>query len=188
MIPQRSPLVIGGYTVDVVSSESHEYGCEVSQFPVEKGADISDNIRPLPRRLSLSGIVSRSPIGKVASLRSATEDPAMAFRDAMERVIASRETFAIETSAGLMTSMALVSFSHPEIDGALFFDGTFQRVEVRENRQTSVRVAEPRAQKRKALGASPKKPPPAAPAPREYTTKSASDWLASAVDSGQVAR
>jgi hypothetical protein len=49
-------------TFDVIESESHETVAEVTDHPVEVGLNISDHIRPLPDRLSLTGYTTNQPI------------------------------------------------------------------------------------------------------------------------------
>lgn len=50
------------FTVDVVDSETHDWKNDVTMYPVEDGADISDNIRPTPVELSMSCFVGGQPI------------------------------------------------------------------------------------------------------------------------------
>ena len=57
--------------VDATISESPKYESEVTEYPVEDGPDISDNVRLKPVTLEIQGLVSESPItmkGAAASL------------------------------------------------------------------------------------------------------------------------
>lgn len=47
---------------DAVTSEDHERGADVSDYAVEQGAQVVDNVRPLPNKLTLETFVSNSPI------------------------------------------------------------------------------------------------------------------------------
>lgn len=47
---------------DVVLSEEHEHGAEVSEHPVEQGVNIVDHVRPLADRVELEVFVSNTPI------------------------------------------------------------------------------------------------------------------------------
>lgn len=49
-------------TFDVIESELHELVSEVTDHPVEIGVNISDHVRPLPDRLSLTGYTTNTPI------------------------------------------------------------------------------------------------------------------------------
>lgn len=53
---------IGVLQLDATISESHDYENEVSQWNTEDGQTIIDNIRLVPERISINGIVSNSPI------------------------------------------------------------------------------------------------------------------------------
>ena len=49
-------------TFDVIESENHESVAEITEHPVESGVSVSDHIRPLPDRLSLTAYTSNQPI------------------------------------------------------------------------------------------------------------------------------
>jgi hypothetical protein len=51
-------------TLDASVNEMHAGSAQVTEHPVETGTNISDNIRPLPRRLTVEGFVSNTPIYK----------------------------------------------------------------------------------------------------------------------------
>ena len=58
--PKR--VTLDGFQIDCTLSESHSYDAEITEFPVEKGADISDHRHTRPVVLSISGIISDSPL------------------------------------------------------------------------------------------------------------------------------
>lgn len=47
---------------DVVESEFHESVSEVTDHPVEVGVNVSDHVRPLPDRFSMTGFITNTPI------------------------------------------------------------------------------------------------------------------------------
>ncbi|NJR73233.1 MAG: hypothetical protein HC773_05175 [Scytonema sp. CRU_2_7] len=53
---------IGALQLDATLSEDHAYQNEVSQFPVENGDTIVDNIRKLPEQITINGLVTNSPV------------------------------------------------------------------------------------------------------------------------------
>jgi hypothetical protein len=61
-LAQPRHVEIGDIWIDVSVQESHEAEAEVSEHPVEAGADIADHIRPLPRVITIEGIVTNHPI------------------------------------------------------------------------------------------------------------------------------
>jgi hypothetical protein len=48
--------------LEVATAETHTSSAEVSQHPVERGADISDHVRPGQDRLTIEAFVSNTPI------------------------------------------------------------------------------------------------------------------------------
>lgn len=70
LVAYTDPLT-GDYTVlefDIISGEEHTITAEVSDHPVEEGADVSDNVRAGLQRLSLRGVVTDSPINQVSAV------------------------------------------------------------------------------------------------------------------------
>lgn len=49
--------------IDASPSRSHTATAQVTEHPVEKGAPATDYIRPMPRRLSIEGFITNTPIG-----------------------------------------------------------------------------------------------------------------------------
>jgi len=49
-------------TFDIVTTETHEAPTDITEYPVEEGADINDNARPGVKRLEIEGFVSRKPL------------------------------------------------------------------------------------------------------------------------------
>lgn len=60
---------------DVVTEEGHHLKSEITEFPVEEGADITDHIRPDNDRITLSTFVSNTPIITKAEVRSQLKNP-----------------------------------------------------------------------------------------------------------------
>jgi hypothetical protein len=48
--------------VDASLRETYSYGAEVTEHPVEQGADVADHIRPRSRVLSIEAVVTNTPI------------------------------------------------------------------------------------------------------------------------------
>lgn len=63
-------ISVGGATIkelpaDLVSGESHVFENAVTDHPVESGIDVSDHIRALPLKLTITGVFSDTPISVV---------------------------------------------------------------------------------------------------------------------------
>lgn len=143
-------VLIDGFPIDATVSESHAFDLDVTDHPVEEGADITDNARIRPAVITLSCIVSDTPLAAVASARDlpgggggAPSDEAyarmLAIRDAREPVV-------VTTSIATYANMVLQSLSIPRAasDGeSLRFSATFKEVRIVKNDRK--RVSVPRA-------------------------------------------
>lgn len=148
---------VDGYPMDLALTEGHTFPGEVTKYPVEAGADMSDHIRDLPEVITLECIVSDSPSGEIASdpTRQLGEVPASGLldpnaplpsADALEHLREAkrrRRPVSVETSLGVFESMAIVDLEVPKDAGkthGLFFTVRLERINVVENRRTKVRT------------------------------------------------
>jgi len=53
---------IGELQLDATIQEVHEYKNEISEYPIEDGSTLSDNIRLTPEVLQITGFVTNSPV------------------------------------------------------------------------------------------------------------------------------
>lgn len=151
-----TPVTIGEYVIDASVSESHTFESEVTEFPVEQGSAISDNIRPKPIVVTLEGVVSDTPIGNMAVLRNQLGDPAadgtggqlhyVPSTDALKALLAirdARQPVTIATTLQRFENMALTNLEIPrdaQTGAALRFTATFQQITIVTNQRTTVRT------------------------------------------------
>ncbi|WP_413207758.1 phage baseplate protein [Rhodospirillum sp. A1_3_36] len=140
VMPERH---IGGLTADVVIEETHEDGLEVTEFPVEQGAVISDHAYLKPQSLVLR-------IGASDSGADATEGAkrSQEFYDKLRELQGRREPFDVVTGKRLYSNMLVISISTTtDADTENAFIAT---VELREVIivSTSVTTVPPRARHR----------------------------------------
>jgi hypothetical protein len=161
----------------------------VTEHPVESGANITDHIRPDPVQLSITGIVSDTPIGSRqvqrsievggASVQVTQQEPpssATGFgRAAWAKLDAIRVTakpVKVVTRDKTYESMALVSLSVPKeakTGGALYFTAQFKQVRIVFNRSTKVVVAKaPKSHKKQDTG---KQPTAELAQPKNYSSE-----------------
>lgn len=163
-------ILIDGFEIDCAEQEQHAFDSEVTEHPVENGADIADHIRARPVTVTMSGIVSDTPIGDLASRRALFSRPS---EEAYTRLLAirdRRQPVTITTSLGTFERMALSSLSStPRTADGFFFTATFVQINVVTNLRTTVRVAVPRAKGKLNRGAKPATPVPEAPPPSAKT-------------------
>lgn len=170
------PTLIGDVAIDCTVTETHTATATVTEHPVESGANITDHIRPDPVQLSITGIVSDTPIGskqiqraieaggtKVQITERETPANAAGFgRAAWAKLDAIRiagKPVKVVTRDKTYESMALVSLSVPKeskTGGALNFTAQFKQVRIVYNRTTRVVVAKaPKAHKKQDTGKQP---------------------------------
>ena len=58
---------VGAVQFDILTGESHSIECQVTEHPVENGATVPDHVRLMPRKGSVSGLVTNSPLGNKAA-------------------------------------------------------------------------------------------------------------------------
>lgn len=150
-------ITINGYPIDVAETESLDYEADVTSFPIEKGADTTDSVRPKLPVLTVDCLVSDTPIGRVANdpSRQGVSSPAGdAFRRLVEMYM-SAEPLTVECSFGTFDEMCLEKFSptrNRQTGKALKFTATFRKLKIVENTRTTVRVAIPNGGRRTNLG------------------------------------
>lgn len=150
-------VLIDGYPIDCVVTESHDYSAEVTAYPVEVGADITDHRRKKPLKITLDGYVSATPIGVVANhpTRSAGKLPVDDAKAKLLAVDADGEPINITTSLDSFKNMLLENLAFPRESGEpmwLHFKATFVQVLFVTNNRTTIRTATPGGQKRSSVG------------------------------------
>jgi hypothetical protein len=145
---------IDGYLIDACISEEPSLESEITEYPVESGATITDHVRNLPQTLDLEFKVSDTPIGQAASARTAGAIPSSEARQFLETLRASRRTFTVITPRRTYESMVFRSLSFPR-DGAtgdaLVGRASLQQLEIVNVRRVAVELQ----QKRKNVGRRP---------------------------------
>jgi hypothetical protein len=152
-------IVIGGYPIDVALSEEHKRSADVTEHAVEKGSDLSDNIRVKQREITIEGVVTDTPIGAIALDPTRQNVDGMISQDAyrqLEALFDSGDTFTLICARGKFENMAFVDLSEPidkdhPIKG-LYFTGTFRQIRTATLNRITVRVAIPIAGGKADLG------------------------------------
>lgn len=62
ILNRQDPVTIGDFELEVTIREQHSYVNEVTDYPVEDGMNVTDFVRQRPERISIEGLVSRSPL------------------------------------------------------------------------------------------------------------------------------
>lgn len=136
---------IGDYPCDVFEKEVHKFANEVSNYAVEVGSDVTDNVRSLPDALTIEAAVSDTPFGAIAQdpTRVGVGDLSIS-QDAFNRLKKMRNDklpLSVVTSLGTYTSMEIQSFEvtrEPKSFKGLVFTIQFQKVVIVENKRVTV--------------------------------------------------
>jgi hypothetical protein len=139
-------VIIAGFPIDVATAIDPALDSEITEYPVEDGADVTDHVRDLPISLTIEGIVSDSPL-----IERTGDLPSADARAHLEKIRADKEPITVETPRRTYTSMVLERLSFPEdarTGEALNFRASFKEVVLKTNERTTVRVAIPSARKK----------------------------------------
>ena len=183
------PTMIGDLALDCTVTETHTATSTVTKHPVESGSNITDHIRPDPVQLSITGIVSDTPIGarevqraieiggvSVQIKQQETPTSPTGFgRAAWSKLDAMRlaaKPVTVLTRDKKYESMAIVSLTVPKeakTGGALYFTAQFKQVRIVFNRSTKVVVAKaPKSHKKQDTG---KQPTAELAKPKNYSSE-----------------
>lgn len=147
-------------TVDVSESETHAGEVDATDHPVEQGANITDHLRPKPRTLSITGLVSNTPIvdnsnGDAGPFPMDQPGPAEAAYSMLEARRTAGKLHIVSTKLNTYQNMALISVSEPRDDksgDALQFTLSFKEVLIVFNQTITVQTAQPQGQPKKPVG------------------------------------
>lgn len=150
--------LIDGFSIDIAREESFSRRAEMTKFQVEKGTDVSDHIRLLNDTITMSGVVTDTPIGNMEIVRGEGTTPSQDARDKLQAIYAAKQPITIVTTNGVEENMVLIDLSEKkdrETTGGYFFDATFERMRIVENRREIVKPKIPRATPQVRVGKSP---------------------------------
>lgn len=126
---KRNKNQIGTFEIDVTVEENHSMTSQVTDNPVEGGSTINDHIINDPKQITLTGVVSNTPIAifGIGSSESRTQD---AF-EALEELRDSRITFDLLTGFKLYRNCAFTDLQMPKVRaGVLRFSAAFKQLTI----------------------------------------------------------
>lgn len=155
-VPTKVLYTIAGFPVDVIKQFNFKYSSKATKHPVEKGADLTDNIVADPVGFTLECVVSDTPTGAIASdpTRKST-NPAKDADAAFVAVWQARLPVVVVTPRGTFTSMAMTEYTvtgNAQTGNALTFTATFENIVIVTNTRTTVRTAVPNGNGTSHLG------------------------------------
>lgn len=118
---------LGAIELDLTIDEMHQRNAEVSDFPIESGGQIQDHISNGPRKLTITGFITDTPVEFGFALSSRVQD---AF-DALEELYDSRTPFDVVSGLKSYKNMCFESLDMPrKREGALQFTATLKQLTV----------------------------------------------------------
>jgi hypothetical protein len=165
---------IGAIELDASISESHSGTVQATAHQVERGAKITDHLRPEPDILTIEGLVTNTPInltqqtravsfGGVEFTTTATAPAIYGVPGYAEEAFAklqalknAGELVTVVTAIKTYEDMALTSLQVPRdrsTGDALRFSATFQQIRIVQNKVTQIRPnTDPRANRKAKAG------------------------------------
>lgn len=158
-------ITIDGYVIDATITQNHTLPSEVTSHPVQEGSDVTDHVRNLPVSFDCECIVSNTPIGPVAALRGFSQSvgglvggEALPSDDVYVHLLGvreAREPIVVDTPLQRYSDMILTNLTVPiesKTGDAIKFTATFTQLRLVSVDRTIVKVAVPRAKKKKNIG------------------------------------
>ena len=173
LIYRPSLAIIDTVTLDASLSEMHHGENEITEHPVETGADITDHINPKSDTVTIEGLVSNTPITATQNTRAVSsqgqqlqtttqqEQPAgkVGYAESAYRALLdikdSGKIITIVTKLRTYTSMAMVSLDVPrnaQVGDVVRFTAVFKAIRTVQNQSFYTPVKTVIAQKKAKLG------------------------------------
>lgn len=177
-IAMRVGTKIDTIELDVAISRTHTSELDITEHPVEEGADFIDHARLKSSKLTIEGLISNTPMNRAQMSRAnetqgittAPNDPPVQERPGFAEE-AYRKLLELQAAGTLLTvvtrlrvydNMLIASLTVPEdsrTGDALRFNATFQQVRIVSNKITQTVVTkEPKAKPKKDTGKQVAKP------------------------------
>lgn len=144
--------LVGGWTaktqngimIDASISEEHVTSVEVSENPVEDGANVADHVQINPDQLTIEGVITDAPLGYavIGNIQNITRSVATFFGKSSRSIDAynemvklqkSRQPFTVVTGLKRYKSMIMTELSVPrtkDTGGAVHFRAVFKEVPI----------------------------------------------------------
>lgn len=101
--------------IDCTVSETVTREAEITQYAVESGGTVSDNIRARPLTIQIEGIISNTPLDPIARVRtgSGMDRPAKDMRERLEQAFDAKDVVTVIISTGKYSSMGIQHLEFP---------------------------------------------------------------------------
>lgn len=118
---------LGAIELDLTLDELHIRNADITDFPVEGGGQIQDNISNQPKRLKVTGFVTDSPVDSDTTLANRVQDTF----DALDELFDKHMPFDVVSGLKVYSNMAFESLEFPrKRDGSLEFTATLKQITI----------------------------------------------------------
>lgn len=132
---------IDGYALDCILEEQVAYDAEVTEYPIESGGRASDHVENATPVVTMTFIVSDTPTGEVAAVRSANAVPSSEAKRFLLDLREARRPFTVEGTTGTYPLMVFKSLTESRDAGtgdALVVEAEFRQLRLEEVRRAVV--------------------------------------------------
>lgn len=132
---------IDGYALDCILEEQATYDAEVTEYPIESGGKASDHVENATPVVTMTFIVSDTPTGEVAAMRSANAVPSSEAKRFLLDLRDARRPFTVEGTTGtypLMVFKSLTESRDKDTGDALVIEAEFRQLRLEEVRREVV--------------------------------------------------
>lgn len=154
-------IIVGEFEIDVAIIEEPTFDSDITDKPVEVGANVTDHQRLFPIDLVVEGFVSDSPTGSIADRRSQGSVPSVDAYQYLKELRATKEPFTVQTTKDIFDNMLIRTLSpFSTTQDGFRFRCTFKEVVFVSNERTTVPVGSPSASRKVKRGSRPVKAGP----------------------------
>lgn len=154
-------IIVGEFEVDVAIVEEPTFDSDITDKPVEVGANVTDHQRLFPTDLVVEGFVSDSPTGSIVDRRSQGSIPSVDAYHYFKELRATKEPFTVQTTRDIFDNMLIRTLSPISTTQDGFrFRCTFKEVVFVSNERTTIPVGSPSASRKVKRGSRPVKAGP----------------------------
>lgn len=117
---------VGGVFLDATLTEDHQYNARATTYPIEDFRNITDHIINEPETLSLTGVVSDTPLSILSSFNRSVD----AF-NRLVRIYETKQLITVVTGIKVYTNMCITSLQIPrnvQSGQSLTFSMEFQKI------------------------------------------------------------
>lgn len=152
---QPTKLKVDNLTIDCSVSEMHSFENEVTENPVERGAAVADHIRQKQNFVTVTGIVSNTPITQEEREATDANQRAEAAFTRLLELRAGGQLITVVTKKRTYRNAAVASLTVP-VDGgqgdALFFSATFREVRIVDSKTVQLKTSTNKGKKKQQKG------------------------------------